>query len=147
MHEYYYPCPVFPLHIIFLFLSTTPSNPTLFYRWFFLPRVFRIIFPLMRTLETNIIALFAATKLFLLLLNLILTFFSDFIPSCDVSSLETEPTVNTELLLSISLKRFSPYQTFPYLPLSRFVPSELYSLTDCSSIQDFFIALFFPSAL
>ena len=65
--------------------------------------------------------------------------FSDFIPSCNISSLETEPTANTELLLSISLKRFPPYQTFPYLPLSRFVPSELFSHTDCSSLQDFFL--------
>ena len=30
--EYFYPCPVFSLHIIFLFLYTTPAKPTLFYR-------------------------------------------------------------------------------------------------------------------
>ena len=30
-------------------------------------------------------------------------FFSDFIPSCDVSSLETETNANAELLLSISI--------------------------------------------
>ena len=48
--EYFYPCPVFSLHIIFLFLYTTPASPTLLYRRSLLPSVFRIIFPLMRNL-------------------------------------------------------------------------------------------------
>ena len=70
--EYVYPCPVCSLHIIFLFLYTTPANSTSFYIWFFLPRVFRITSLLMRNLPIkNIFSIMVTDLSYVLLMKLL----------------------------------------------------------------------------